>query len=151
MDISQNLMLWLAILLFFFLVGLIVKAYTTKRMDKLELRQFIWSICLLVIGLILLSTRHIEFGIILIIFSFFGIIIRISSSIKKIEGDIYSKEWTNSTMTMFIFSFILIVIINIFIFNEEIDLLEIFVGIIMLIGIYIYFRIIAPKYLIKIS
>jgi len=114
-------------------------------MDKFKLKQFIWSVILLIIGLALLLVGYYRWALLLIFFGFFGISLRIYVQKKKTK--MLSKKWANMYILMMILGLIIISLM----FEEKWSTLDIILCGIVLIAIYLYFRFLAPKLILGLS
>lgn len=86
--------------------------------------------------------------IVTVIFSILtGIILRKYIKTKKIIP--YSNSWVNLNMLVLFLLSIFISIIYYIIFNKKYDLSQIIVAGILFVAVYIYFRIVVPKYLLN--
>ena len=109
-----------------------------KTIKELKLRQFIWSIFLLVIGLTLFLIGYSKWALLLIIFGSMGILIEMVGLTRKIKKDIYSKEWTNYTILMLILGLVFWTIA----FEYKWTLVDIILCGIVLIAFYLLFRLV---------
>ena len=105
----------------------------------MEIRKFIWSIFLLIVGVILFLTEYYKWALIFIFSGFLGIILVIYMSKGKVE--ILSKKWTNIYILIMIFS----LIIYSFIFEWRWRPIDIILCGIVLIALYLYLRFFALK------
>lgn len=109
-----------------------------KTIKELKLRQFIWSIFLLVVGFILFLIGYSKWALLLIIFGSMGILIEMVGLTRKIKKDIYSKEWTNYTILMLILGLVFWTIA----FEYKWTLVDIILCGIVLIAFYLLFRLV---------
>lgn len=96
-------------------------------------------------GFLFLFYGKMLIGTILIILVISGIIVQIHMKRKNIKT--FSNPWVNATMFYIILTIIFITIIRAFLFNKTIYLMDIIGGTIFLLLIYLYFKVIVPKYL----
>ncbi len=107
-----------------------------------KLKNFIWSIFLLVIGLTLFLIGYSKIALVLILFGLFGIIWRVYESRKEVK--LLSIEWTNT----YIIIMILALISSSLIFEREWRTIDIILCGIVLMAIYLWFRLV-PKLIEK--
>lgn len=87
------------------------------------------------------------FTAIILLLVIIGTLTKIYSLKRKIK--IYSRHWLSINMFVIILVAIIVQIAYYFAFGRKPDFMEIIIGTIILIGVYIYFRIIVPKYFIR--
>lgn len=99
------------------------------------------------IGILFLIYRKLITGTILIILAFIGIITQIYILKKNIKT--FSRSWINTNIFFLIITIVLLGLVRYFLFEKTIYLSDIIGTIVGLVAIYLYFKIIVPKYLTK--
>jgi hypothetical protein len=96
-----------------------------------------------IIGFLFIFSGKILLGIIIIVLIVGGIIIK--KYLEKKKTKLLSNSWTDINVFFLILIVIIMTLVRYFVFNKKIYLIEIIVGVIFLMLIYICFRFLVPK------
>ena len=112
-------------------------------MNKFNLKEFIWSIFLLIIGLVLIFLSYPEIALLVIIIGLFGISWKIHTLKKGIKPN--SKKWGNIFFIYLLIFLVIYLLLKNILFNVNISFGYVVGSLVGLVLIYFYLRFLVPK------